>query len=105
MKRKLKRIFKFMLLLCAISGALGLGIFIFAWLLFPFPLERLERWPVSPSVLDVKGRPLLSIVGSDDQWRLPIKMDEISDWMKLATVAVEDERFYDHFGVSTQGFP
>ncbi len=99
MKRKLKRIFKFILLLFAISGVLGLCIFMLAWSLFPFPIERLEKWPVSPSVLDVKGRPLLSIVGSDDQWRLPLKMEEISNWLKLATVAVEDERFYNHCGV------
>lgn len=99
MKRKLKRIFKFTLLLCVISGALGISAFTLAWVLFPFPVERLEKWPVSPSILDVKGRSLLSIVGSDDQWRLPVKMDEISNWLKLATVAVEDERFYNHFGV------
>jgi penicillin-binding protein 1C len=99
MKTKLKKIFKFILKFAAISGALGISAFLLAWEFFPFPVERLDRWPVSPSVLDAKGRPLLSIVGSDDQWRIPVKMDEISNWLKIATVAVEDERFYNHFGV------
>ena len=70
-----------------------------AWLLFPFPIERLNKWAVSPTVLDVKNRPLLSIVGSDDQWRCPVLLDEISPWLKQATVAAEDERFYSHPGV------
>jgi penicillin-binding protein 1C len=73
--------------------------FILAWVLLPFPTERLEKWSVSPTVLDVNNRPLLSIVGSDDQWRCPVRLNEMSDWLKLATIAVEDERFYSHFGV------
>ena len=99
MKTKLKKIVKFMLKLSALSCTFGIGAFILVWVLFPFPKERFDKWPVSPSVLDAKGRTFLSIVGPDDQWRLPIKLDEISPWVKMATVAVEDERFYNHFGV------
>jgi len=79
----------------ALSAAL-LGI---AWLLFPFPKERLERWAVSPTVLDVKGRAMLSIVGSSEQWHRPVRLDSMSPWLIQATIAVEDERFYSHFGV------
>ena len=75
------------------------GMFILTWWLCPFPIERLDKWPVSPTVLDSHGRPLLSIVGSDDQWRHPIRLDQMSPWLKSATIAVEDERFYRHIGV------
>ncbi|MBN1975311.1 MAG: penicillin-binding protein 1C [Sedimentisphaerales bacterium] len=99
MKSKIKKLFKLMLKLAAVSVVLCIGVFILIWELFPFPIEHLDKWSVSPAVLDVKGRPLLSIVGSDDQWRIPVDMNEISPWLKLATIAVEDERFYNHFGV------
>ena len=69
------------------------------WLLFPFPEERLGKWAVSPTVLDAKGRPMLAVVGSDDQWRQPVPLRCISPWLVKATIAVEDERFYWHPGV------
>lgn len=70
-----------------------------AWVLFPFPAHRLEQWPVSPRVLDRHGMPLLQLVGSDDQWRMAVGLDEISPWLIEATIAVEDERFRSHVGV------
>jgi penicillin-binding protein 1C len=69
------------------------------WHLCPFPTERLHRWSVSPAVLDVRGRPMLTLVGSDEQWRFPVPLDAISPWLIQATIAVEDERFRRHRGV------
>ena len=70
-----------------------------AWMLFPFPEQRLEQWPVSPRVLDRHGQPMLQLVGSDDQWRMKVGLAEISPWLIEATIAVEDERFRSHIGV------
>lgn len=69
------------------------------WHLCPFPIERLQRWSTSPAVLDVEGRPMLALVGQDEQWRFPVSCGEISPWLKQATIAVEDERFHRHPGV------
>ncbi len=69
--------------------------------LFPFPMRTLERWPASPRVEDRTGRPLLQLVGNDEQWRFPIPLDEMSPWIVQATIAAEDERFYEHSGVDT----
>ena len=69
--------------------------------LFPFPVQALERWPASPRVEDRTGRPLLQLVGKDEQWRFPIPLDEMSPWIVQATIAAEDERFYEHPGVDT----
>ena len=69
------------------------------WVLFPFPTDRLDRWPASPVVYDRHGRTLFSMVGNDDQWRRPVPLELISSWLTQATIAVEDERFYSHSGV------
>lgn len=66
---------------------------------FPFPWQRLEDWPVSPRVEDRDGRPLLQIVGDDDQWRFHIPLTDMSPWIVQATIAAEDERFRSHGGV------
>ena len=68
---------------------------------FPFPVQTLERWPASPRVEDRTGRVLLQLVGNDEQWRFPIPLDEMSPWIVQATIAAEDERFYEHSGVDT----
>lgn len=69
------------------------------WFAFPFPLEKIERLPRSPIVTDRNGRVMLDLVGSDDQWRIPITLSEMSPWLIQATIAVEDERFRSHPGV------
>ena len=73
--------------------------FVLVWYLCPFPAERLHQWSTSPTVLDAKGRPMLSIVAPDQQWRYPVRLADVSPWLIQATIAVEDERFYSHRGV------
>ncbi|MEM7260817.1 MAG: penicillin-binding protein 1C [Planctomycetota bacterium] len=67
--------------------------------LSPFPMERLDGWPASPQVYDRTGQMVLITVGEDDQWRRPIPLDAMGEWLPCATIAVEDERFDIHFGV------
>lgn len=93
--RILKRLSVAVALFAAVC-AVGFG---FVWRLCPFPRERLLRWSASPAVLDAKGRPMLSLVGSDEQWRYPVDLADISPWLVQATIAVEDERFCRHPGV------
>ncbi|GAB3265022.1 penicillin-binding protein [Kineosporia babensis] len=38
-----------------------------------------------------------------DENRDPVKLEEISEFMQDAVVAIEDERFYEHGGVDTKG--
>jgi len=82
-----------------IAAVLSVAVLIVAWLLFPFPVERIERWAASPIVWDVNDRDLIGIVGSDDHWRRPVPLEDMSSWLAQATIAVEDERFYSHPGV------
>ncbi len=65
----------------------------------PFPLERLEALPESAVLSDREGGPLARSLTVEEQWRLPVSLEEISPWLRKATIAVEDERFEQHPGV------
>ncbi len=97
--KKITKIIKLSLEAAGIFMLPGGAIFISAWFIFPFPSKNLDKWTISPTITDIKNRPLLSIVGSDDQWRSPVALDEISPWLRQATIAAEDERFYKHQGI------
>jgi len=98
-KKMVARVLKLLLKGGGIVAVLSVAALILAWLLFPFPVERLEKWAASPTVLDVNDRELMGIVGPDDHWRRPVPLEEMSPWLVQATIAVEDERFYSHPGV------
>lgn len=52
--------------------------------------------------LDRNGKLLWEDRGNDN-YKLVVKSEEISDYIKKATVAIEDRSFYDHHGVSIAG--
>ncbi|MBM7855600.1 1A family penicillin-binding protein [Desulfohalotomaculum tongense] len=56
--------------------------------------------PVASRVLDSSGR-LITTIGEYN--RIPVKLEEISPYMRQAIVAVEDARFYKHPGVDPVG--
>ncbi|MTI82220.1 MAG: PBP1A family penicillin-binding protein [Firmicutes bacterium] len=56
--------------------------------------------PVASRIFDSSGR-LITTIGN--YYRIPVKQDEISPYMKQAVVAVEDERFNEHYGVDPVG--
>ncbi len=95
---KRRRRIRILCVLLALPLLAGLGLPVASWL-WPFPLERLDRWPSSPRITDRTGRDILAITGRDQQWRFPVRLDQVSPWLIQATIAVEDERFYSHRGV------
>src|ERR687893_606489 len=46
-----------------------------------------------------------SLLGSipAEKNRQPVKLNQISRWMRLETIAIEDRRFYEHSGVDLEG--
>lgn len=96
---RLKRVLRRVALGISAAGVLCAVVFWLLWTTFPFPQEKLQRWPSSPVVLDARGRTMLRVVGADEQWRQPVPISEISPWLARATIAVEDSRFYRHRGV------
>jgi penicillin-binding protein 1C len=75
--------------------------FVGVWFLCPFPQARLAQWAVSPMVKDTAGHTMLSLVSTQDTWRLPVPLEAMSPWLIHATIAVEDKRFFRHSGVDS----
>jgi penicillin-binding protein 1A len=64
-------------------------------------LQRV-RQPVNTTIYDSTGKVLIAELHGG-QNRVLVRREQIPDVMKEATVAVEDERFYEHHGVDYQG--
>ena len=82
----------------------GTGAF-FALLLYaafqavPDPLPAVLHWPVSPVLLDTRGEVFHARLSGDEEWCLPVPLEEMGTWLPKVVVAVEDKRFYSHSGV------
>ncbi|MHC4829269.1 MAG: transglycosylase domain-containing protein, partial [Planctomycetota bacterium] len=66
----------------------------------PLPIAALGPGPAAARFTDREGQLLLRQVAPDEQWRMPIALTDMGPHLPRAIVAVEDERFHDHFGIS-----
>jgi len=99
-KRVLKKIFLFFILTIFLSALLVIGTF--AWFAkdLPNPEEVSERQEVqSTKIYDRTGQILLYEIFGEKK-RTVIPTNEISDFIKYATVATEDDSFYEHPGIA-----
>src|ERR1700722_1242142 len=86
----------------AVSGALSLlvvGAFYFAWSL-TFDLKDVGKIPERSSVYDMDGKVYSRLRGEN---RILIETGKISPVFRLALLAREDSRFYDHHGIDPIG--
>lgn len=68
----------------------------------PFPTKLLSQdLPVSTKIFDRNGKLIYEIY--TDKKRTPVKLSEIPDSVKEATISIEDKDFYKHQGVSYTG--
>lgn len=67
----------------------------------PRNLTNNERFAVSTQIFDRNGKLLYEIFA--DEHRVPVDVDEIPLQVKQATIAIEDQRFYHHFGIDVFG--
>lgn len=67
----------------------------------PTNLGKPTSYPISTKILGRHGELLYEIY--DDQNRTPIKLDDLPDYLKEATIAIEDKNFYRHHGFDTGG--
>lgn len=87
-------------------GVLGLVLFtglLFAWYAKDLPRpDKVKRSEgLSTVILDRNGENLYDIF--EDENRIPVKWEDIPQYLKDGTVAVEDKDFYRHQGLSSSG--
>lgn len=93
---------------------LGLGLFIVGFFAFTAYAAWVSRdlpdpdilssrdVPQSTKIYDRTGQVLLYEIHGDEK-RTLIKIDDIPDYAKWATVAIEDKQFYEHHGIYWKG--
>lgn len=87
-------------LACAVLGFFALTVFA-AWVSrdLPDPNTLSQRQvPQSTKIYDRTGEHLLYEVHGDEN-RTLVKIDDIPLYMRQATIAIEDRRFYEHHGI------
>lgn len=98
------------LLMYAVFGVIGMIVFgyigafaLFAWYSrdLPQPGKLSESRGNSTIFYDRNGEIIYEMY--KDANRVPVKSDDISKYLKEATVAIEDKRFYEHNGISEYG--
>src|SRR3989339_626920 len=67
----------------------------------PAKLNKPSSFPNSTKILDRNGELLYEIY--DDQNRTPITLSDLPEYVKLATISIEDQNFYRHHGFDTGG--
>ncbi|OGM08473.1 hypothetical protein A2Z67_01390 [Candidatus Woesebacteria bacterium RBG_13_36_22] len=82
----------------------GSLIVVFTWLFWGIPLPTQltsQQVPVSTKIFDRNGKIIYEVYA--DKRSTPIKLDEIPNYIKTATIAIEDKNFYKHYGISFTG--
>jgi len=67
----------------------------------PSPDKIVRREGFSTKILDRNGEVLYDIY--QDQKRVPVKFEDVPDYLKKATIAIEDKNFYKHEGFDVLG--
>ena len=88
----------------AILAAVGLAVSILAFIFFfikyartlPDPGQAVRRAGFSTKILDRNGEVLYDLY--NDQYRIPVKIDQVPQNLIDATVSIEDKEFYTHKG-------
>ncbi len=67
----------------------------------PLPTGLAEREPISTKLFDRNDKLIYEIY--EEKRRTPVKLSELPDNLKRATIAIEDKDFYKHYGFSPTG--
>ena len=106
-KGRVKKIFKFVFrfaIIISIFGFLALtGVFIYFSKDIPDPNKIANRSVAqSTKIYDRTGEHLLYEIHGEEK-RTTIKLDQVSKHLINATIATEDKKFYDHYGIDFKG--
>ncbi len=102
LKAKLRKVQLIRLLAVLVFGGVIAGVIgffvIFAYFSrdLPKPGEVVRREGFSTKIYDRKGKLLYDLF--DEERRVPVTYEEMPDYLKQATIAIEDKDFYEHGG-------
>jgi 1A family penicillin-binding protein len=100
---KKKKFTKLLLVISGVIFALIFGLFIYIAKDLPSPGKINTRFvPESTKIYDRKGETLLYEIHGEVR-RTLVSLDQISGYVKWATIAAEDRNFYKHHGFSVRG--
>lgn len=91
---------RYALLLVIALGVIGI-VYLINQLPSPHNLTRSDNFAVSSQIFDRNGELLYEIYS--DENRIPIELDTLPPYVYEATVAIEDQNFYKHFGFDIGG--
>ncbi|PIR66700.1 MAG: hypothetical protein COU51_02585 [Parcubacteria group bacterium CG10_big_fil_rev_8_21_14_0_10_36_14] len=104
LKKMISTLFLIFLLFFFVGGTVGAGYY--AWLMkkLPSPDKIIDRQvEQTTKIYDRTGEKLLYEFHGD-QSRVILELDEISSYVKFATLVAEDRNFYEHHGFDFKGF-
>ncbi len=89
-------------ILPALAVLTGFVIAIIIWLVFTAPLGRALEPAQKPALVltDSGGRP---IARRGDYKEAPVDLDKLPKYVPAALIAIEDRRFYSHWGIDPRG--
>lgn len=88
-------------IIAALSGSVlffMLTVYAFATMPNPFSAFQDVNLTESTLIMDREGKVLYAIHGDENRESLD-SLDKVSPWLAEATIAIEDDQFYDHFGI------
>jgi len=101
--RPIKIVLKSILVLFILALVSGLGIFAFLAKDLPDPQKLNERQVIeSTKIFDRTGKTILYDIHGEEK-RTTVTLDQISPYLKDATIVTEDINFYNHFGLDFKG--
>ena len=65
----------------------------------PSPLQEAIAWPVSPALLDKNGTLFHARLSIQEEFCLPVELEQMGEWLPRIAVHIEDKRFFYHPGI------
>ena len=86
------------------AALLAIALPLAGWIVFQRAVDRApipQAFPVTstPVLLDIRDRPFANPGTAAARDQKPLPLDQLGRWLPLATVAIEDRRFWQHHGV------
>jgi len=84
---------------CALAGVLGGAVYGYVKNAKPIKNEDFDIKALTSFIYDSQGNQIAELTGRENKNRKLVSYDDTPQYLRYAIVAIEDERFYTHFGI------